>query len=181
MHMNRNVVIWAIVGLLGLILFEAARVYFIMPFPGSQLDDAANTDRVAVAYWLHRHSGWLRGLAVLVVAYPVFLLLVKPARLGHRWLMVALLLAYIGVVYLVNTEMLADHMFLQPVTKRMVPLAQNKLPANKLVLGVVEGEEARAYPLQLIGYHHQVRDTVGGSQSWSRIAPFAALAACSTR
>ncbi|MBO0929510.1 DUF3179 domain-containing (seleno)protein [Fibrella aquatilis] len=160
--MNRKLLLWACVGLVALILFEAARVYFIMPFPGSQLDNAANTDRVAVAYWLHGHTTLLRVLAVLAVAYPVFLVMVKPARLGHRWLVVALLLAYAGVVYLVNTEMMADQMFQQPVTKRLVPLDQNTIPANKLVLGVVEGTEARAYPLQLVGYHHQVRDTVGG-------------------
>ncbi len=160
--MNKKPLFWAIAGLVGLILFEAARVYFIMPFPGSQLDDAANLDRVAVAYWLHRHTTLLRILAVLAVAYPVFLVVMKPARLGYRWLVAALLLAYAGVVYLVNTELMADHMFQQPVTKRLVPLSQNKIPANKLVLGVVEGTEARAYPLQLIGYHHQVRDTVGG-------------------
>lgn len=153
---------WAIFGLCSLILFEVARVYFIMPFPGSQLDDAANLDRVSVAYWLHRHTALLRGLALLAVAYPVILLLVKPARLGHRWLVVALLMAYAGVGYLVNSEMMADEMFKQPTTKRMMPLGQNKIPVNKLVLGLVEGTEARAYPLQLIGYHHQVRDTVGG-------------------
>jgi len=34
---------------------------------------------------------------------------------------------------------------------------------NKLVIGVVSNHEAKAYPIQLIGYHHQVRDTVGNT------------------
>jgi hypothetical protein len=33
---------------------------------------------------------------------------------------------------------------------------------DRLVMGVEVNGSARAYPLQFIGYHHQVRDTVGG-------------------
>jgi len=58
--------------------------------------------------------------------------------------------------------MMADHMFLQPTTKRVVPMSQNKIPLDKLVLGFEALGQATAYPIQLIGYHHQVRDTVGG-------------------
>ena len=54
---------WPLIGLLLLILLEAARVYFIMPFPGSQLDDAASLNRVAGAYWLHENAIWLRAIA----------------------------------------------------------------------------------------------------------------------
>jgi len=31
------------------------------------------------------------------------------------------------------------------------------------VIGVVINGEAKAYPIQIIGYHHQVRDTIGGT------------------
>ena len=34
---------------------------------------------------------------------------------------------------------------------------------NKLVIGVSLNGEAKAYPIQLIGYHHQVRDTIGNT------------------
>ena len=33
---------------------------------------------------------------------------------------------------------------------------------NRLVIGVALHGEARAYPIEIIGYHHQVKDTVGG-------------------
>ncbi|WP_041258108.1 DUF3179 domain-containing (seleno)protein [Fibrella aestuarina] len=160
--MNRNLLLWASVGLVLLILLEAARVYFIMPFPGSQLDDAANLSRVSVAYWLHQHVGWLRGMGLLLVAYPLVRVLWRPARPSDRWVAGGLAIAYGLVLYVVNQTMMADHMFLQPTTKRMLSMAQNKIGTNKLVLGVVANGEARAYPIQLIGYHHQVRDTVGG-------------------
>lgn len=160
--MNRTLLLWTSAGLLMLILLEAARVYFIMPFPGSQLDDAANLSRVSVAYWLHQHVGWLRGIGLVLLAYPLVRVLWRPARPSDRWIAGGLVVAYGLVLYVVNQTMMADHMFLQPATKRMLPMGQNKIPTNKLVLGVVAGGEARAYPIQLIGYHHQVRDTVGG-------------------
>ena len=153
---------WPLIGLLLLILLEVARVYFIMPFPGSQLDDAANLNRVAMAYWLHESAPWMRAIAILLLAVPVFQVLTKPVRQWHRWVVGGLLVGYGVVLYMVNMEMMADRMFLQPTTKRMVSMSQNKIPTDKLVLGVVEKGEARAYPIQLIGYHHQVRDTVGG-------------------
>lgn len=160
--MTKTPLRWALVGLLLLLLLEAARVYFIMPFPGSQLDDAANLSRVSLAYWLHHYTPWLRAMLLLLLITPVFQVLTKPVKPGYRWLVAGLLVGYAGLFYMVNQQMMADHMFLQPSTKRMVPLSQNKIPTTKLVLGVVENGEARAYPLQLIGYHHQVRDTVGG-------------------
>ncbi len=160
--MNQKSLRQAIAGLLALILFEVARVYFIMPFPGSQQDGTTNSNQVSVAYWLHQNGGWLRTAGVLLVAYPIVRLLIQPVQRWHRLLVGVLVLMYCGVLYGVNHEMMADQMFRQPTTKRMVRMAQNKIPANKLVLGVVENGEARAYPIQLIGYHHQVRDTVGG-------------------
>lgn len=152
---------WPLIGLFLLILLEVARVYFIMPFPGSQLDDAANLHRVAVAYWLHQYTPWIRAIGLLLLVVPVFQTLRKPVRSWHRRVVGGLLIAYGVVLYMVNLQLMADRMFLQPTTKRMVPLSQNKIPMEKLVLGVFENGEARAYPIQLIGYHHQVCDTVG--------------------
>ncbi len=153
---------WPLIGLLLLILLEAARVYFIIPFPGSQLDDGANLNRVAGAYWLHEWAPWIRAIGILLLIVPVFQALTKPVRPWYRWLVGGLLVGYGALLYMVNIEMMADKMFQQPTTKRMVSMSQNKIPTDKLVLGVVENGEARAYPLQLIGYHHQVRDTIGG-------------------
>jgi hypothetical protein len=42
-------------------------------------------------------------------------------------------------------------------------LHDNKVDRKKLVIGVVSNNEAKAYPIQIIGYHHQVRDTIGNT------------------
>ncbi|MBC3787143.1 DUF3179 domain-containing (seleno)protein [Spirosoma utsteinense] len=148
--------------LLVLMLLEVARVYFIMPFPGSQLDDTANLSRVQLAYWLHQYAPWVRLVGILALIMLVAPVLARPARPWHRGLVLVGVLLYAAVLYMVNEQMMADRMFQQPRTKRLVSLSQNRIPMNKLVLGLIENGDARAYPLQLIGYHHQVRDTIGG-------------------
>lgn len=156
---------WFLICLLFLLLLEIASVYFIMPFPGSQLglaEGETSLERVELAYWLHRHMVLLRGLGLLLLLYPAFQLLVRPKKPVQRYVALGLLLAYGGVYYVVSQTMMADHMFLQPTQKRVVPLSQNKIPLDKLVLGFQAFGQATAYPIQLIGYHHQVRDTVGG-------------------
>lgn len=165
--MNRSFA-WFLVPILLLIAVEVLSVYFIMPFPGSQLGLDANnpyetsTARLEWAYWLHQNIVWLRLVGLLLLAYPAYLFLIKPRRAWHRYVAGVLVLAYGVVLYEVNQEMMADHMFLQPITKRVVPMSQNKIPGNKLVIGYEAFGQATAYPIQLIGYHHQVRDTVGG-------------------
>src|SRR5205809_281567 len=58
--------------------------------------------------------------------------------------------------------MAADHMFYQPSKVLMVNAAENKIDSGRLVIGVKINNEAKAYPIRLLGYHHQVQDTLGG-------------------
>ncbi len=63
-----------------------------------------------------------------------------------------------------NFNMAADHMFYQPGKLILADSATNKIGLEKLVIGVEKNGVAKAYPIQLIGYHHQVRDTLGKDQ-----------------
>lgn len=140
------------IGVIGLILFEIANVYFIMPMPGSQ-----QMRSIDVAYFLYSYR-W-----VFRVIFGLLLLLgLLKAFEAKRWLAVIALVAVGGVAYMFNFRMAADHMFYQPTKVLMQDAKNNKIKAEKLVVGVVEGGEARAYPIQLIGYHHQVLDTIAG-------------------
>ena len=145
-----------IVGVAALITFELANVWFIMPLPGSQ-----RMRSLDVAYGLY-------GLRWLVrIACGALIVAGAPAlwRGGGRarWGVPAALAVAAAVTYAVNFRMAADHMFLQPTTLALEPASRNKVALDRLVVGIVIGEEARAYPLQFIGYHHQVRDTVAGA------------------
>lgn len=141
-------------GLIGLLLFEVANVFFIMPMPGSQ-----EMNSIDIAYFLHRWRWAFRALFGLMIAAG--LLMAKWRRRRKWWLAVPLLITGIGV-YMVNFIMAADHMFYQPEAKLMVAPGANKVDPGRLVIGVVNNGEARAYPIRFLGYHHQVQDTVGG-------------------
>jgi Protein of unknown function (DUF3179) len=145
-----------IVGLFILFAAEILRVYFIMPFPGSQ---HANT--IDLAYFIDKNIWYIRIIALLFILptlMPVF-------KMGKAWkkMSLALVLILYGVIfYFFNFKFLADKMFYQPQHKNLAAAAENKVALDKLVVGVALNGEAKAYPIEIIGYHHQVQDTVGG-------------------
>ena len=145
-----------IAGWLGLMAAEILNVYFVMPFPGSQ-----HADTIHIAYWLHGNIWWLRLLFIAVLAWPAWQLL--SGRSGkYKWWILAALLAYALVFILFHFRFPADRMFHQPRTITFASASSNKVKPEKLIIGVEFNGISRAYPVQLIGYHHQVRDTVGG-------------------
>lgn len=52
-------------------------------------------------------------------------------------------------------------MFYQPDDKIFTSSNENRVGQGKLILGVTINGESKAYPIEIIGYHHQVRDVVG--------------------
>jgi len=150
-YMKKSLLLW--IGLIFLFALEILRVYFIMPFPGSQRHDS-----IGFAYFLDRNILWLRIIGLALVVWPLVYYL-RAGRVGLRIVLVVLLLLYGGVFYLFNFRFLADKMFYQPEVKQF---AMDSTDRNRLVIGVALKGEARAYPIEIIGYHHQVKDTVGG-------------------
>jgi hypothetical protein len=141
--------------IVALVLFEVANVWFIMPLPYSQ-----RVRSIDVAYWLHTWRWWIRGgLCVLALA-----------SIRHAWrvpgwqkALVPVSVAVAALVaYATNVKMAADQIFIAPTSVTMKPAAGNVVDPKRLVVGIEIGGDARAYPVQFIGYHHQVRDSVGG-------------------
>jgi hypothetical protein len=144
-------------GLLLLFAIEILRVYFIMPFPGSQ-----QSDTIGIAWFLDKNITWLRILGWLL-ALPLLLYFLRKG--GGPWrkgLLTALVLFYCVVFYFFNFRFLADKMFYQPREKLFAAGAADSTARDRLVIGLALKGEARAYPIEIIGYHHQVKDTVGG-------------------
>jgi len=142
------------IGLLLLIIFELLRVYLIMPLPGSQ-----RMNSIHLAYWLGSNQTIIRITLGLLLAYPLVQLLSQGTK-TQKIVTLILLVIYGVVAYLFNWKMEADKMFYQPKQVQIVPVENNRVGDDKLVIGVEIGGEARAYPIQQIGYHHQVRDTI---------------------
>jgi hypothetical protein len=147
-----------LVGITFLIGIEIARVYYIMPFPGSQ-----KTNTIELAYFLSQYIFLFRIAGIILIAYPAFWLLTK-SKSTIKWTAIMILFFWVMVVYVFNFRFLADKMFYQPENKILLTAENNKVPEKGLVLGVVINGEARAYPIEIIGYHHQVRDTIAGEQ-----------------
>lgn len=146
-----------VLGLLLLAAFEAANVFFIMPMPGSQ-----RMRSLELAYLLYRWRWIVRGLAV-------GLAVVGARRAWQRGIAARVAMgvgaaAVAAMVYAFNFVMAADAMFRMPTRLVVVPASQNTVALDRLVVGVEVNGEARAYPLQFIGYHHQVRDSIGGQE-----------------
>lgn len=140
-------------GILGIILYEIAKVYFIMPMPGSQ-----QMNSIDAAYILHTWRWPLRILFWAMIVAGGFAVFSGKMK----WLPAIFLLLAVGIIYATNFEMAADTMFYQPSAVIQHNAASNKVDMDRLVIGVEANGEAKAYPIQFIGYHHQVRDVLGG-------------------
>ena len=142
-------------GLLLLALFELANVWFIMPLPYSQ-----RVRSIDVAYALHSYRWFFRAVfGAMVVGGLIPALRVA----GWRKIFAPLAIAVVALVtYGANHVMAADKIFIAPTSLDMQPAERNKVDPARLVVGIEVDGQARAYPVQFIGYHHQVRDTVNG-------------------
>jgi hypothetical protein len=140
------------IGITGLMVFELLNVYLIMPMPGSQRMNSIDT-----AYLLYRWRWVFRVLFALLIFTGIL-----KANWKRKWVPVIPMAVLASVIYLFNFQMAADHMFYQPKQLLVVDAAHNKVDTQRLVIGVVNNGEAKAYPIRFIGYHHQVQDTIGG-------------------
>lgn len=143
------------IGILILLGAEILRVYFIMPFPGSQHDET-----IRVAYFLHTNINLLRIIGFVLIAYPVISFF-RSGSLTSKIIVSIALVVYLAAFYFFNFRFLADKMFYQPTIKVFAKASTSKIPSTNLVIGVSLNGASKAYPIEIIGYHHQVRDTVG--------------------
>ncbi len=140
------------IGIICLILFEIANVYFIMPMPGSQ-----RMPSIDVAYFLYTWR-WVFRAIFGVIAVAGF----WQAYQSSKWLALPSFAVAVVAAYVFNFQMAADVIFYQPKNLQMKNAQTNQIKKDKIIIGVEINGEARAYPIQLIAYHHQVLDTVGG-------------------
>ena len=143
-----------ITGLLLLFASEILRVYFIMPFPGSQ-----HSNTIAFAYWISNNIIWIRIMALALIIFPLLNIL-KNGKVWAKIVLSLTLTIYALIFFFFNFRFEADKMFYQPKQKTFAA-ATHTTNKNELVIGLAINGEAKAYPIQIIGYHHQVMDTIG--------------------
>jgi hypothetical protein len=108
-----------------------------------------------------RHAGpWIAGFCAAAVLL-VMLRMWKTMRIGARVAMAGLLLvASAGAIFThIN---IFEKMFHPYDSPSFEGAAEAPVDSDDKVLAVKVGNQARAYPIRTMGYHHIVNDTVGG-------------------
>jgi hypothetical protein len=140
-------------GLTLLLIFELLNVYFIMPFPGSQ-----NIESIDFAFVLYSYRWFFR---ILLSGYAL-LGVIDVFKSKYKLIPVFVSLIALIAIYIINFKMSADHIFLQPSQLKFENIKNNNLDRSALIIGVTINEEAKAYPIRYLSYHHQIQDLVGG-------------------
>jgi hypothetical protein len=108
-----------------------------------------------------RHAGpWLAGACAAVA----LLLLVgswKTMKIGPRTAMAGLFVVAIACAVFTHIN-LFEKMFHPYESPSFGGASEAKIDPDDKVLAVTLGQEARAYPIRTMGYHHIVNDTVNG-------------------
>ena len=139
-------------GLAGLLLFEILNVYFIMPMPGSQ-----KMNSIDLAYFLYRWR-WLFRVLFLTMLLVGFFSFPKK----RFWVPLVSTIIVAAGIYMLNFQMAADHMFYKTKNLLMVDADKNQVDTQRLIIGIERNGIAKAYPIQFLGYHHQVSDSIDG-------------------
>jgi hypothetical protein len=134
---------------------EFFRVYLIMPFSAQQ------GGTLETAYFIHENILYFRLVGILFMVVPAIYYVRYGTKLSKVLVIVAVVAAAVAV-YFVNFKFEADAMFLQPKQKIFAAVSGNRIDGEKLVVGIYHNGKAKAYPIQMIGYHHQVRDSIEG-------------------
>src|SRR6185312_1801439 len=81
-----------ITGLLLLFAAEILRVYFIMPFPGSQ-----HKNTIELAYWISKNIWWVRILALVLIISQV----ISVFKNGKIWkkIVLSFILVFYAIVF----------------------------------------------------------------------------------
>lgn len=150
--------VWLILFLLvvAVVVIVLTPVFLIMPFK-------AQTPRIMqVSYLMRSWSPWLTVLGTLLI-----LTIAIRLWIGGRWFgkiaLVILLLPVFGATWLARQNHF-EWMF-NPLPDAAYAKAAdvNYVNDDDRLLAVTINGEAVAYPIRLMGYHHVVGDTVGGT------------------
>jgi len=120
--------------------------------PGSQ-----RMDSLSLAYFLYTWRWIFRAIFGMMIIVGL-----KPAWKASRIFTILFVLILSVVAYMTSFKMAADHMFLYPTQVVMKEASTSVIEMDRLIIGIENNGEARAYPIQFLGYHHQVRDSIGG-------------------
>jgi len=109
-----------------------------------------------------RHLGpWLSGVCAAIALVATVWLWKRVSRFGFRLAMVGLSVVTIASACFTHVNIF-EKMFHPYDTPAFGGADEVRVESDDKVLAVRIGEQARAYPIRTMGYHHIVNDMVGG-------------------
>ena len=126
-----------------------------MPFPNSQYSNS-----LGLSFFINHNIWWLRIIGFLLVISP-FLYYLRKGRWWQKVIMMITLLLYAYVLYYYDYKVSATEVFGEMKEKTFLNSTSDASDKLAQVIGVEINGEAKAYPLLIIGYHHELEDTVG--------------------
>ncbi|GAB3512223.1 DUF3179 domain-containing (seleno)protein [Emticicia fontis] len=143
------------IGAICLIVPAFLQAYLLMPFPGSQ-----DLEAIKLTYYLEKIILASRIIGLLLLAYPAWSYITKGS-VKQRILVGIIVLIAGGLYYFTNVSYRAEVMFKEPGKMQFASQKDNKVPDSLVVMTVVNGGIAKAYPIKYVGYHHKIQDNVG--------------------
>jgi hypothetical protein len=143
------------IGTICLILPALLQAYLLMPFPGSQ-----DLEAIKLTYYLEKIILTSRIIGLLLLAYPAWFYITK-GNIKQKVLVGVIVLIAGGLYYFTDVSYRAEVMFKEPGKIQFANQKDNKVPDSLVVMTVVNGGVAKAYPIKFIGYHHKIQDSVG--------------------
>lgn len=137
-----------------MIAAEICKALWLTPAPGMQQAVAVEWN-----YFFHNYI-WFFRIGGLLLMLPFFMHVYPKKRWWAKILFVIPFVLYGFVYYECQYDMFAEEMFSVIGNKQMKDTKSNQVLYSKLVIGVDVNGDARAYPIEIIGYHHQVMDTI---------------------
>lgn len=149
-----------IIGIILLLTIEILSIYYIMPFPGSQQET-----NVGLAYFINQWI-WIWRFIGFILLIPFFTKQFRQSRWYTKTFYVLFILIWGVVFYMTSFVIRADKLFLPMEKVVMASVADNKVDLQQIVIGIELNGQAAAYPVEIIGYHHQVSQEIKGKKVW---------------
>ncbi|MEP7128500.1 MAG: DUF3179 domain-containing (seleno)protein, partial [Chitinophagales bacterium] len=144
------------IGMLLLLLPDAAVFYLIMPVPTSQ-----QTDQMELGHFLYQTLWYARILGLLFI-FPLLFRTWKSGSVAGKIIVTGLFAFSAMTVYVLGFRFMPENVFKEPKELLFALPDKNTVPGNNYVLGIELNGEAKAYPLKFVGYHHKIQDVIGG-------------------
>ncbi|MBA4853155.1 DUF3179 domain-containing (seleno)protein [Emticicia sp. BO119] len=143
------------IGAVCLILPALLEAYLLMPFPGSQ-----DLEAIKLTYYLEKLIPASRIIGLLLLAIPAWSFITQGSN-KQKGLVGIIVLVAIVLYYFTDVSYRAEVMFKEPEKIQFATQKDSKVPDSLVVMTVVNGSIAKAYPIKFVGYHHKIQDNVG--------------------